>query len=1018
MNIAEFSIQKKVISWLIIILMLAGGTFAFKQLGRYEDPEFTIKDAMVTTRYPGATPLEVENEVTDKLEKAIQAMSEVDTITSISSAGKSEITVTMKDQYNKNTLPQIWDELRRKVGDITPQLPPGAGKPLVNDDYGDVYGMYYAIVGDDYTYKEIKKYADELKKYLSLVPGVGKVIIGSQQQEAIFVDISTSRLSQMGISLEQIFKTLASQNLVFDSGSVRVGDEYIRIQPTGKIDSVSAISNLLVQSQKSGKQIYLSDIATITRGYVEVPESMVYYNGMPALTMGISIVSGGNIVTIGAAVDKRIRQLSAQIPIGIEIKPIYEQAKAVTQSIDGFMISLLEALLIVVAVLLVFMGLRSGLVIAAILWLTVFGTFFFMYIFKIDLQRISLGALIIALGMLVDNAIVVAEGILVRAEQGMDKLKASIEVVSQTKWPLLGATIVGILAFAPIGLSQDSTGEYTASLFYVILISLLLSWIFAITLTPMFCYDFLKSKSPQQEEDPYKNKLYRVYKYFLETCLNKRWLTIITMACLLAVSVYGFKYVKQSFFPNSTTPMFYVGFWKHQGTDIRVTRDNMLKIEKYIQSIKGVNSVTTMVGSGAMRFMLVYTPEKPNGSYGQFIVEVADYHNIEQISAQVGIYIRDHFPDSETKIEKVRLGPGGGNPIEIRFSGPDPEILRQLSEQAKNIMYANPYAINMKDDWRQKVKVIQPAFSETQARTTGITRTDLAETLKMTFSGKQVGMYRENDLLIPIITRPPDVERLNVSTIENITIWSSLLQKPVPISQMVSSFNTIWENALIQRRNQIPTITVSCEPQVIIVSELLKELMPKIEAISLPDGYEMEWGGEYEDSNDAQIALAKNLPWGVLSMIFVVVLLFDSVRKPLIIWLCVPLSFIGVTFGLLVTQMEFGFMALLGFLSLSGMLIKNAIVLIDEIDLKISKGNDPYLAIINASLSRMRPVSLAAFTTILGMIPLLPDAFFASMSVVIMFGLTFATILTLVFVPVLYAVFYKIRSTQILDKYR
>jgi multidrug efflux pump subunit AcrB len=1012
-NIAEFSIKKKITTWLVVIIMIGGGAFGFSNLGRYEDPEFTIKDAMVITKYPGATPYEVEQEVTDKLEKAIQAMSQVKEMTSVSSAGKSEITVTMKDQYDKNSLPQIWDELRRKVGDITPYLPPGVQTPIVNDDYGDVYGMYYAIYGEGFTYKELKDAADYLKKYLSLVPGVGKVIISSDQKEAIFVDISTNRLAQLGISLEQIFETLASQNLVFASGSVRAGDEYIRIQPTGQIDSVTEIGNLLIQSNVSQKQFYLNDIATITRGYVEVPNEMVYYNGMPALTIGISIASGGNVVVVGEAVAKEAQRLLTQIPVGIQGAAIYQQSKAVTESINAFTVSLVQALIIVVVVLLLFMGLRSGLIIASTLWITVFGTFFFMYLFGIDLQRISLGALVIALGMLVDNAIVVAEGILVRAEKGIDKLKAAMEVVKQTMWPLLGATIVGILAFAPIGLSQDSTGEYTQTLFYVILISLLLSWILAITVTPMLCYNFLKSKPPSTEEkDPYTNIIYRVYKSFLLGCLNKRWLTIIVMACLLATSIYGFKYVKQSFFPNSTTPMFYVGFWKHEGSDIRSTRDDMLAIENYIQSIEGVTAVTTIVGTGAMRFMLVYSPEKPSHSYGQFIVEVDDYRKIDKLSAQVKAYIRDHYPDSETKIEKVRLGPGGGNSIEVRFSGPKANVLRALSEQAKNIMHANPHAIDIKDDWRQKVKVIEPVFSETQARITGVTRADLAQTLEMAFSGKQVGTYREGDDLIPIITRPPDEERLNIATIEQLTIWSPVLQTAVPITQMVSKFNTIWENAKIQRRDQKLTITASCEPQTVITSELLKELMPKINAIPLPSGYEMQWGGEYENSNDAQTALAQNIPAGIIAMIMVVVVLFNSVKKPFIIWLCVPLAFIGVTFGLLVTRIEFGFMALLGFLSLSGMLIKNAIVLIDEIDIQIEEGKEAFQAIVDSSLSRMRPVSLAALTTILGMIPLLPDAFFVSMAVVIMFGLAFATVLTLIFVPVLYAVFFHIRRPK------
>jgi multidrug efflux pump subunit AcrB len=1010
MDIAESSIKRSVITWMTIIIVVIGGFISYHKLARYEDPEFTIKEALVTTVYPGATPQEVENEITDKLEKAIQQLSQLDYVESISKPGYSELNIVIQKKYTRRDLPQIWDELRRKVNDAQKELPPGTHPSIVNDDYGDVFGMLFAITGDGFSYKEIESYADFLKKELNLIPGVAKVVIDGVREQAIFIVISRSKIASLGISLDQIYKTLQSQNLVAPSGNIRVGDEYIRISPTGSFNSVESISNLLVTSNKTGKLIHLNDIANITRGYVEVPNKLIYYNGKPALMIGISISSGGNIITIGNAVNAKLNDLKAQIPIGINISYVYEQPKVVQSSIKGFIDSLIQALIIVVAVLLIFMGLRSGLIIGAILLLTILGTFLFMNQFNIALERISLGALIIALGMLVDNAIVVAEGILVKIEQGTDAIEASKEVVKQTIWPLLGATIIGIIAFAPIGLSQDSTGEYTRSLFYVILISLMLSWVFAVYYVPLFCYIFLRSIKKNQSNEMYSSSIYVKYKKILKVGLQYRVTTLAIMFVLLILSIIGFGFVKQSFFPDSTTPMFYINYWRSQGTDIRITQQNMQEIEKYIEKIEGVTSVTSMVGKGALRFMLTYTPEKSNSSYGQFLITVNNYKEISKISSEIKTYIMQHYADSEPKIELIRLGPSGGAKIEVRFSGPDPNILRKLSAEAESIMHSEMDAVDIRNDWRQKVKVIQPAFSEAQARVTGITRADLADALQMSFSGKEISLYRENDKLIPIISRPPDNERLDIENIANLQIWSPLLGKTIPIGQLVHHFNTEWENSIIKRRDGRRTITASCEPKSGLASVVFHAIRPKIEALSLPLGYEMEWGGEYEDSKDAQSALYSNLPMGILGMFIVIVFMFGAIKQPIIIWLCVPLSLIGVTFGLLATNSEFGFMALLGVLSLSGMLIKNAIVLIDQIELEKSSGKEPYNAIIDASISRLRPVLLAAITTVLGMIPLLPDIFFRSMAIVIMFGLTFATLLTLIVIPALYAVFFKVKS--------
>ncbi len=1005
MNLAEYAIQKKTVTLALTLLLLGGGLLSYDNLGRLEDPEFTIKDALIVTNYPGALPSEVEEEVTDVLETAIQQMSQLDKVTSISKAGQSIITVTILEKYDKYSLPQVWDELRRKIGDAQPHLPPSVQPSVIYDDFGDVFGTFFAVTGEGFSYRELKYYVDFLKRELLLVPSVAKVDIWGAQQEAVFVEISNAKIAQLGISLDNIYGTLKQQNLVVSAGKVQVGSEEIRIHPTGGIDSVEEIGELMIGSMD--KLIYLKDVATVSRGYTTPPQRLLRFDGKPGLGVGISIVSGGNVVVLGKAVKEKLAALKAQTPLGIELGIISFQSDAVEKSVNGFVESLLLALAIVVVVLLIFMGIKSGLLIGGILVLTVFATIIIMDMYHINLQRISLGALIIALGMLVDNAIVITDGILIKIQQGVDRIKAAKEVVAQTMWPLLGATVIAVLAFAAIGLSQNSAGEFTRSLFQVILISLMMSWLIAVTITPLFCVMFLKP-SKEIQTDPYRGFLYQAYKFFLHICLRFRWFTMIIMLGLLGLAIYGFGFLEDSFFPGSTRPQFMINYWRAEGTDINETSKDLQQIEKYLLAQEDIKSVTTFVGAGALRFILLYAPEKNYTSYGLLLVTVKDYRKISDLIPQIYQHFSQNFPDAEPKIEKFKLGPGSGALIKARFSGPDPVVLRQLSKQAQDIMREDGGAIGIRDDWRQKVKMLQPQFAEAQARAVGISRAAISEALETAFTGKQVGVYREGNKRIPIISRPPELERVAVDNIKNIYVWSQIAQQSIPLRQVVSGFETVWIDPLIHRHNRKRTITVQSDPRVGNASVVFGRIRAKIEAIELPLGYEMEWGGEYEDSTKAQKALSANLPVTFLAMVVIVIALFNAIRQTLIIWLSVPLAIIGVTLGLFLTGESFGFMALLGFLSLTGMLIKNAIVLIDQIDLEIREGKLPFFAIVDSSVSRLRPVTMAAVTTVLGMIPLVFDAFFISMAVTIMFGLTFATVLTLIVVPVLYALFFKI----------
>jgi multidrug efflux pump subunit AcrB len=1009
MNIAEISIKYKTITMVMVILLIGGGIYSYQKLGRLEDPEFTIKDAQIFTLYPGATAEEVAEEVTDEIETAVQQLGQLDEVTSISEAGKSTVKITIKDKYDKSTLPQVWDEVRRKVNDAQRKLPPGTSTSVVFDDFGDVYGIFYAVYGDGYSYAELKDYAEMLQRELLLVQDVSKITLSGVQDEIVYIEIPRAKLSQLGLPPDVINKTLAGQNLVGSGGSVEVGSQYIRIQPTGELKSVEEIGELLLlQQDGSPSKLRLKDLANIRRGYIDPPNTIMHYNGHPAIGLGISTVQGGNVVVMGDVVKERIKQLQSQTPIGMEIKAIAHQAEAVTVAISSFVISLAEALAIVIGILMIAMGLRSGILIGVILLLTVLGTFVVMLPKGIMLERISLGALIIALGMLVDNAIVVVEGILINLQKGMDRIQAASQIVTQTIWPLFGATVVAVLAFAAIGLSQDSTGEYCRSLFMVILISLMLSWVLAITVTPLFGVMFLKVSDKDSDKDPYGGILFTSYKKFLIFCLKSRKATVVTLIVMMVLSIYGFGFVKQSFFPPSTRPQFMVHYWLNQGTHITKTESDLNVIEKDILSFDGVANVSTFVGQGALRFLLTYQPEEKNDAYGLLLVDVVEYKKIKELMPKIQEHINEKFPDSQAFCRKFVLGPGDPSKIQVRFRGTDLQVLRELAKQAKDIMLAEPDATDILDDWRQPVPLIRPVVAETQARNAGITRQQINNAITNSFEGSKVGDYREGDEILPIILRSPGNERNDVDNINYIQIWSPVAQKNIPLSQVVTSIETKVENSIIRRKDRLATITAKCDPSVGQASDVLKKLMPKIEAIDLPEGYEMQWGGEYEDSGRAQASLAGKLPPILLFMVLSVIFLFNSIKKPAIIFLTVPLAIVGVTLGLLVTGQPFGFMALLGFLSLMGMLIKNAIVLIDEINLQMSTGKDPFTAIVDSGVSRVRPVSMAALTTVLGMIPLLADAFFAAMAVTIMFGLTFATVLTLIVVPVLYASFFKI----------
>jgi multidrug efflux pump subunit AcrB len=1013
MNIAEFSIQNRLIMAIVILGSLFGGYYAYENMSRFEDPEFTIRTAVVITQYPGASPEEVAREVTDPMETAIQQLQEVEEIRSESKAGLSTINVDFKYEFSpsKADLQALFTKLRNKVADAGRQLPPGAQVPFVNDDFGDVYGLYYLITGDGYSMRELEDYAKSLRGDLLTVEGVGKVSLNGAQREAIYVEISRERAAALGVSVNQIYNDLAQQNAVVSAGDVKIGNRRLMIQPSGTVDSVSAIENLEV-STSGGTIAYLSDIATVTREYVTPSSLELRWNGQPAIALGVSNVIGANVVKMGNGINAKLAETLESRPIGIELHEFYHQGEIVDRSVADFAQNVIAALVIVLVTLLIFMGMRSALVIGGVLVLTIAATLLVMLLSDIPMHRISLGALIIALGMLVDNAIVVTEGILVGVQRGQSKLEAATDIVSKTIWPLLGGTLVGIIAFAPIGFAPGSTAEYTGHLFWVILISLFLSWVFALTAVPLFADLLFKEQNPENgagQDGPMTLR----YKAFMKALLSVRWIAVAVVVALFSVAIWGFQFVKGGFFPASTTPQIVVDYWLPEGTDVSLTKSDLLEIEPYLAELDGVEGIHTLVGGGGLRYMLVYTPENPNSAYGQFLIKTDSYERVGELIPGIQKYLDAQYPDAQAKVWRFQLGPGGGSKIEAQFSGPDPTVLRRLAAEAKGIIANDPTAIAIKDDWRQPVSVVVPNYSETRGRRLGISREDLANALQTNFSGRNVGVYREGDRLIPIIARAPENERLGATEMAGIQIPSSTTGGVVPLIEVVDGVDTDWRDSVLRRVDRQWAIKAQADPAVgVLASDLLTRIRPNIEAMDLPPGYSFSWEGEYGDSAEANENLASTLPLGGLATVLVVVVLFNALRQPLLIFLVVPLALIGVVLGLVATGTALEFMAILGLLSLSGLLIKNAIVLVDQMDLEIRDGKARLDAIVDSAASRVRPVMMGSLTTVLGVIPLYGDAFFKSMAVVLMFGLTFATILTLIIVPALYAIFFNVSQSE------
>lgn len=1022
MNLPTFAIEKSAVTVFVIFLVVVGGIGCYFQLGQLEDPEFTVKTAAIITAYPGAGPEQVELEVTDRIETQLQELAEIKEITSSSRAGLSIIKVDIKDEYWADRLPQVWDTLRRKVRDVETSLPPGAQRPIIGDDFGDVLGFLFSVTRDGFSDAELENYVKDLRKELSLVDGVARVDLWGMPEKRLFIDVSESQLSQLGLTAELLLATLQSQNQVVDAGRVDFQNLRMRIAPTGEFDSADAIGDLTVaglegvegDGVRRDELIRIRDFASVSLGYADPPSRELRQDGLPAIAIAIAPRAGANVVAVGRAIDARLAQLSAELPVGIEVTRISWQSDSVSESVSAFLVNLLQAIAIVFVVIAVTMGIRVGIIIGISgLVFPILATFIVMWLTQIDLQRVSLGALIIAMGMMVDNAIVVVDGIVVRIGQGIDRKQAAIEAANQPSLALLGATVVACMAFYPIFASTYSTGEYAGSLFTVVAISLLLSWIFCQTITPVLAMQWLPAPRPGDESaDAYHSPLLNRFRGLLRWAIRRRVLFLGGLVGLLLISGWGFRFVPQLFFPESSRRQLMIDYWAPEGTRIQLVSEDLRRIEAELLARDEVTGVSSFIGQGPPRFYLPVAPEDSYSSYAQIVLNTRTLADVGSVMDWLNPWLAENVPDAMVRVRRYAVGAFDDWRFEAQFSGPanaDTNILRGLAEQGMEILHGTPMAKEVRTDWRQRTPKLVPAFNQERGRWAGVSREDLALATRRAQDGIVVGQFRQDEDLIPILFRNREDERQTAAaSLSSLQVVRNFSSQTVPVSQVIDGIDWQWEDPLIWRSDRRRAIRVQCSPQNATTAELRAGVVAAFESIPLPTGYRLDWQGEFRSSRDSQQALIPGIVPAIVIMVLILVLLFNATRPPLIIFLVLPFVVIGITFGLLITRVPFGFIALLGAMSLSGMMIKNAVVLLDQVGTNLADGMSQLDAVIEAAVSRLRPVMNASATTVLGMLPLLQDVFWVSLSVTVMFGLALGTVLTMVVVPVLYALLYRL----------
>ena len=1011
MKLVKYFLSKKPVTILLLALVLAGGLLAYVKMGKLEDAPFTIKQALVLTPYPGASPSEVQSQVTDVLEESIQALGELYYLKTENRAGLSKITVYVKKEIRADEMQQLWDKLRRKVSDVQSKLPEGAGPSVVNDDFGDVLGVFYGLTGSGHSYRELEDEAKLIKNEILKVKDVAKVEIYGTQTPTIDISVSPSVMARSGITMADIARAFEAQNKVVDAGGIDVGSNRLRIESTGNFYSLDDIRNLTIVS-RTGEHFRLADITRIEESYQTPASNLMRINGQPAVGIAISTVPTGNVVDMAAAVKESLQQMSGSMPEGFELVTLYDQGYESAVANQGFILNLIISVLTVVAILLFFIGFKNGLLIGSGLVFSIFATLIVMLCTDIALQRMSLAAIIIAMGMLVDNAIVVSDSALVNMQRGMRKRVAIMRACSSTALPLLAATVIAILTFLPIYFSPHITGELLSSLVIVIGVSLMFSWVFALTQTPFFIQEFVRRPRPEELKSAlFDGKYYNMFRRSLHWVIKHRYATIACMVLLLVLSAWSFKFIPKVFVPALDKQYFTVDVWLPEGSNIDETGKLAEEMAEYIRTHGEAEMVSTFIGRTPPRYYLSNVAFGPQSNYTQLLVKCHTSEESRRLNAALQDSIRLKFPGPLIKVNKFELSPLTEAVIEARFLGPDPAVLDSLVGQAIEIMRRNPKVADARNEWGNMALMLRPVYDPVKAGELGITKAQMMQSVKSISDGVPVGIYRDNEKKVPVLLKSEGYDITDAASLGNFSVWNG--ERSAPLSQVTERIETTWEFPQMRTYNRQLSMAAMCGVKPgHTMAEVHGEIRSEIEAMPLPPGYTFFWDSQYKDQGEAMEAIAKYFPLAFLMLIVILVALFGNFRQPIIILCILPLSLIGVAVGMLLTGFDFGFFPIAGWLGLLGMIIKNVIVLIDEINIQRREGVPAYTAVIESTVSRTRPVLMAATTTILGMVPLLFDIAFGGMAATIIFGLTFATLLTLFVTPALYTLFYRIKTNK------
>lgn len=1008
MNIPKYSLDNPKVIYFFLAVLMIGGVMAFESLGKKEDSPFVIKSAVLITRYPGATPQEVEQLITEPIEREIQSMRRVYKIKSESYYGMSKINIELSPATPPDEMPQMWDELRRKVLNIQPQLPQGASVISVSDDFGDVFGIYFGLVATEgFSYHDLREWGQRIKTELVTVPGVQKVALYGEQTEVVNAFISMSKLANSGLNLNTVIQTIKSQNSLINTGEKRAGYIELKILAEGTYKDLNDIRNQLLVTE-TGQQIRLGDIAIIEKGYLDPPGSLMRVNGKRAIGIGVSTAPEKDVVKTGEQVRGKLDQLLPLMPVGIELITLYPEDQIAREANNGFILNLVESLAIVIFIILIVMGARAGMLIGSSLLFSIGGTLLVMQFIGVGLNRTSLAAFIIAMGMLVDNAIVVTDNAQIAIRRGMSRREALIRGATLPQWGLLGATLIAIFSFLPLYLAPSAVAEIVKPLFVVLAVSLGLSWILALTQTPVFGNFILKEKKDDTARDPYDTKFYNGFAKVLRKLIRYKIVTIAGVILLFVLSLVIMGLMPQNFFPNMDKPYFRADCFLPEGYSIRESEKMLSDIENYLMQQEEVVNVSTTLGGSPLRYYLASTSFGPKPNFGNILIEVKEKAYTAEVEERLNRYVRQNYPNMLVRSSLFKLSPAVEAAIEIGFIGENIDTLKNLTEQAMLIMQACPMVTDVRSSWGNMVPVWEPVYSQERGQRLGITRQAVAYALKVATNGLPLGDYREKDLFMPILLKEENYEAGNLDNMRTLPVFSAT-GSAVPLAQVVDRFDLNYNYNVIKRYNRERVMMAQCDPKRgANTKQAFRKVWEEVQKIEVPPGYRMKFFGEDESQVESNEALAANMPLTFILMFVVLLLLFRTYRKPIVILLMVPLIFIGVVFGLLVLGRMFDFFALLGLLGLVGMNIKNAIVLVDQIGIEQANGLAPLEAVIQATKSRIVPVTMASGTTILGMLPLLFDAMFGGMAAGIMGGLLVASLLTIIVLPVTYSLIFRI----------